>query len=99
MRRCEFIGHAMRRRTFLGTIGGAAVWPLVARAQTPSMPVVGFLGNWPAGLELTIDGFRRGLKEMGFVEGQNVVIYYRWAEGALSITRSLRPIWSAGASP
>ena len=89
----------MRRRTFLGTIGGAAVWPLVARAQTPSMPVVGFLGNWPAGSELTIDGFRRGLKEMGFVEGQNVVIDYRWAEGALSITRSLRPIWSAGASP
>ena len=71
----------MRRRTFLGTIGGAAVWPLVARAQTPSMPVVGFLGNWPAGSELTIDGFRRGLKEMGFVEGQNVVIDYRWAEG------------------
>jgi putative ABC transport system substrate-binding protein len=71
----------MKRREFIGIMTGAAVLPLAARAQPLPMPVVGFLGNWLAGSELSIDGFRRGLKEMGFVEGQNVVIDYRWAEG------------------
>src|ERR1700682_3392654 len=71
----------MQRREFIGLIGSSAVLPLAARAQPSSMPVVGFLGNWLAGSELTIDGFRRGLKETGFVEGHNVAIDYRWAEG------------------
>jgi putative ABC transport system substrate-binding protein len=72
---------AMKRREFIGLIGGAAVLPLAARAQQSPMPVVGYLGNWLAGSEPALDGFRRGLKEMGFVEGQSVVIDYRWAEG------------------
>jgi putative ABC transport system substrate-binding protein len=71
----------MERRQFIGLIGVAAVLPLAARAQPSPMPVIGYLGNWPAGSELTIDGFRRGLKKTGFVKGHNVVIDYRWAEG------------------
>ena len=73
----------MRRRDFLGVISGAAVvLPLAARAQQPAMPVIGFLsGRSPASDAHLVMAFRQGLNETGYVEGRNVKIEFRWAEG------------------
>jgi putative tryptophan/tyrosine transport system substrate-binding protein len=71
----------MRRRDFIKAMLSAAAWPLTARAQQPTMPVVGFLGVTFAGTQPFLTAFRQGLNETGYFEGQNVVIEYRWTEG------------------
>jgi putative ABC transport system substrate-binding protein len=85
----------MNRREIIVGLGSAAVWPLVARAQQPAMPVIGWLGGgWPQANADRMRAFHQSLSESGFVEGRDVTIEYRWATINMIDCRRLRLIWS-----
>jgi putative ABC transport system substrate-binding protein len=86
----------VKRREFISLLGGAAAWPLAARAQQPAMPVIGFLRDTPSAPFMHfVAAFQQGLKDEGFVEGQDVSVEYRWADNQRDrlpgIAAELRP--------
>ncbi len=100
----------MKRRDFVARLGGAVLaWPLATLAQQPTMPVIGYLSSGsPSERAHMVDWFRKGLKEDGYVEGKNVAIEYRWAEGrddqlprlaAELVTRKVAVIVTSGGAP
>ena len=85
----------MRRREFLGALGGAAAWPLLAHGQQAPL-IVGYLGSESPDLFATrLKAFREGLSSTGFDEGRNVIIEYRWAQVTMIAYRRWQPTWFA----
>src|ERR1700720_4646374 len=99
----------VRRRDFIVTLGGAATWPLVARAQQHTIPVIGYLSGFaPDAFAQTLGAFREGLGQTGYFEGKNLAVEYRWAEGrydrlpamaAELVARQVAVIAAVGAEP
>jgi putative tryptophan/tyrosine transport system substrate-binding protein len=84
------LGHQMKRRAFIGLVAAAAAWPVVAQAQRPAIPLIGYVsGRSPAESANIVAAFHQGLKEAGFVEGQNVAIEARFAEGNFDLLPAL----------
>jgi hypothetical protein len=82
----------MRRREFITLLGSTAAWPLAARAQQPTLPVIGVLDvRSPGTTETLLRAFRQGLKESGYVEGENVTLDYLWADNQQINCQRLRP--------
>jgi putative ABC transport system substrate-binding protein len=81
----SFLSKARERREFITLLSGAATgWPLAARAQQSAIPTIGFMSTLsPESISRPVAGFHQGLKEVGYVEAQNVAIEYRWAQGPL----------------
>jgi putative ABC transport system substrate-binding protein len=81
---CLSPGEAMRRREFIGLIGGAAAWPFAVRAQQPEkIAKIGYLDLGPASVRADrVEALRTGLRDLGYVEGKNIAIEFRWAERA-----------------
>jgi putative ABC transport system substrate-binding protein len=80
----------LRRRNFITLLGGAVAWPLAARAQQPAMPVIGFMSSRsPEDSAHLLEAFHRGLREGGFIDGENVAISFRWARGDYSLLPTL----------
>jgi putative ABC transport system substrate-binding protein len=79
----------IRRRDFIAGLGSAAAWPLAARAQQPPLPLIAYLEGGTVANEKELSGFRQGLGEMGFVEGRNVHMEYRYAGGQFDRLRPL----------
>src|SRR6516225_7600318 len=97
----------MRRREFIKLLGGTATaWPLAARAEQPAIPVIGLLDSrYPGAVEGRLRGFHQGLKEAGYIEGENLAILYRWADDRLDrlpllaaelVSRSVAAIVTSG---
>src|SRR5215831_9119415 len=89
----------MRRRTFLAALGSASVFPFSARAQQPAVPIVGCLVNGsPQDTDFSVAPFQKGLGELGYVDGENVAIEYRWASGLAlkALTKSIPIVFQTG---